>query len=178
MKLQFLIFSIFLITLVANKDITNATILNVDSERTFISLIFNQSQYFTMYAIYNCKYTFKIKAKSTSIPSSSSLSLLYIGHKYFYPNSIITLNNEYGSLNNSYSSINSNYTTYEYSCKIKNKESEYITFILTPNKYIDSVSIVVTKIYLKKISFSYLIFILVFFTIFIISIFIIAFYII
>jgi len=110
MKLQFLIFSIFLITLVANKDITNATILNVDSERTFISLIFNQSQYFTMYAIYNCKYTFKIKAKSTSIPSSSSLSLLYIGHKYFYPDSIITLNNEYGSLNNSYSSINSNYT--------------------------------------------------------------------
>ena len=84
----------------------------------------------------------------------------------------------YITLNNSYSTINSNYTTYEYSCKIKNIKSEYITFILTPNKYIDSVSIVVTKIYLNKISYSYLIFILVFFTIFIISIFIIAFYII
>ena len=59
MKLQILILSIFLITLVESESITNATTMYSGSERTVYSLEANKKYYYTISASYNYKYTFK-----------------------------------------------------------------------------------------------------------------------
>ena len=64
MKLQFLIFTIFLITLVESESIYNATTMYSGYEKTFYSLTANKNQYYTISATRNYKYTFKIKVKS------------------------------------------------------------------------------------------------------------------
>ena len=113
MKLQILILSIFLITLVESESITNATTMYSGSERTVYSLEANKKYYYTISASYNYKYTFKIKVKNTYISSSSYLSVSYLGHGSSYPNAINSYNTDYGSLSCSYSSIYSSYYTFE-----------------------------------------------------------------
>ena len=172
MKLQLLIFSIFLITLVTNSDI-NSVLMTINSERTFSNLYAYQRYNYTISALTNYKYTFKIKVKSTSISSSSYLSISYIGHKNRYPDTISSLNVAQGSLYLDYSSYSSSYNTYEYTYTVSNYNIYYLTFVLTPSKGIDSVSITITRTYSSNSSSSSsssaasaIVFIIVFFSIF------------
>ena len=169
MKLQFLIFTIFLITLVESESIYNATTMYSGSEKTFYSLTANKNQYYTISATRNYKYTFKIKIKSSYISSSSYLSLSYIGHSSIYPNTNSYNNEDQGSLYCTYTSTSSGYITYEYSYTVTKSFIYYLTFVLTPKNYIDSVSITITENYSSNISdsTSSIAFIIIFFTIFI-----------
>ena len=148
MKLQFFIFSIFLISLAANSSITTK-LMSTGSETTFSSLKSNQKQYYTVSAMSNYKYTFKIKVKNTYISSSTSLSISYITHSTRYPDTSSYYNEAQGSLYfNTISTYTSGYNTYESSSYTVSKYSiSYLTFVLTPYKNIDSASITITKTY-------------------------------
>ena len=172
MKLQIFIFSIFLISLAANSSITTK-LMSTGSETTFYSLTSNKKQYYTVSAMNNYKYTFKIKVKNTYISSSSSLSISYIAHSTRYPDTSSYYNEAQGSLYfNSISTYTSGYNTYESSSYTVSKYSiSYLTFVLTPYKNIDSVSITITKTYASSSSSSssnssIVAFIIVFFVIF------------
>ena len=169
MKLQFLIFSIFLITLVTNSEISS-TLMILDYERTFSNLLANQKYYYTISASTNYKYTFKIKAKSTSISSSSYLSISYIGHSSRYANTISSMNEAQGSLSAYQITSYSGYNTYAYAYTVSYYKIKYLTFVLTPSKDIDSVSITISEIYsgssISSSTANDIVFIIIFFTIF------------
>ena len=179
MKLQFLIFIIFLITLVENSEITTNHIMTISTETIFSNLPANQNQYYTIYVPSTYyKYTFKIKVSNTYISSSSSLSLSFIGHSSKYPNTISSNNIAQGSLYFSSIISSSGYTTYESSYVVTKSSINYLTFVLTPSKYINNASITITRIYSSdssdsnvKTDASDVVFIIVFFSIFIFCVF-------
>jgi hypothetical protein len=163
MKLEFLILSIFLITSVIDStDIdTNSMISN--SEQTFYSLKAGNKYYFTVYAYYNHEYTFRIKMKNYYY--SSYFSLSYIGHIFSTPS---TFNKAEGSLNlhTSTSTYITSFNIYESSSyKVTDSSINYLTFVLTPSKDIESVSIKILES--KASSNNEVIFIIVFFSIFV-----------
>ena len=92
--------------------------------------------------------------KNTSISSSSYLSMSYIGHISRYPNTISSYNEAQGSLYMYYKSSSSGYNTYECSYTVSKYSIYYLTFVLTPSKGIDSVSITITRTYSSNSSSS------------------------
>ena len=138
MKLEFIILSIFLIASVMSININE---MISGSERTFSNLDANQKYYFTIRAYNEKQYTFKIKVKNTY--SSSSLSLSYIAHPSQTPGS---KNEEEKNTFFIISSSNTpGYNTYESLYTLTSSSFEYVSFVLTPLKFIDSASITITE---------------------------------
>ena len=138
MKLKFLILSIYLITSVMALTINE---MQSGVEKTFSNLKVSQSYYFTIRAYNEKQYIFKIKVKNTY--SASSLPLSYIAHTSQTPS---TKNQEEGKafyvISDSYLS---GYNIYESLYTVIKSSIEYVTFVLTPSKDIDSVSITITE---------------------------------
>ena len=143
MKLEFLILSIFLInSVIDSTDIVTNTMYS-NNEQTFYSLKAGNKYYFTISAYYNREYTFKIKMKNYYY--SSYFSLSYIGHIFSTPS---TYNKAEGSLylHTSSSSYITSLNIYESSSyKVTDSSINYLSFVLTPSKDIESVSITILE---------------------------------
>ena len=137
MKLECLIFVLFLISSVLNESISKYNTMYANNRKTFTGLRNNQKYYFTITASIKHKYTIKIEISRDNI--SSYHSFFYIVHSSSIPSS---------TENESTLSISKYYTTdlyYIYEFSEITATKDFLSLALIPKYNYGSVSITISE---------------------------------